>query len=509
MGEDGGKFSSFAMEREPEVSSLPSTPQNNHSIPPSVARSPRRMMLSPMGTPMRKAFGNMKCYLEEIGHIAKLNPQDAWLPITESRNGNAYYSAFHNLNAGIGFQCLLLPVAFSFLGWFWGVLALVVAFLWQLYTLWILIKLHEVIPGRRYNRYIELAQAAFGERLGSWLTSFPIISLSAGTAGGLIAIGGSTLHLFYNLVCIKCHGQSLTAIEWYLVFAVLCAIIAQLPNLNSVAGVSLIGAVMAVAYSTMIWILSVTRDRPPGVSYDVAKPYSSVGAAFSFLNALGVIAFAFRGHNLALEIQATMPSTLKHPAYVPMWRGSKAAYTLVAICYFPLAIGGYWAYGKLMLPTGILTSMFVFHRSDISPAWLATCFLFVVVSSLSNFQIYSMPTFDLVEQTYTANTNKPCPKLHRFVFRLLFVFFGFFVGIAFPFMASFGGLLGGVCSVPVTFCYPCFMWLKIKKPPKLSFSWYLNWTLGILSVVFTIVVTIGGIWSIVDTGLKFQFFKPQ
>ncbi|CAH9103410.1 unnamed protein product [Cuscuta epithymum] len=32
-------------------------------------------------------------------------------------NGNAHYAAFHNLNASVGFQALLLPVAFSFLGW--------------------------------------------------------------------------------------------------------------------------------------------------------------------------------------------------------------------------------------------------------------------------------------------------------------------------------------------------------------------------------------------------------
>ncbi|KAG6472385.1 hypothetical protein ZIOFF_069847 [Zingiber officinale] len=43
----------------------------------------------------------MRGYLEEIGHLTKLDPQDTWLPITESRNGNAYYSAFHTLTSGI------------------------------------------------------------------------------------------------------------------------------------------------------------------------------------------------------------------------------------------------------------------------------------------------------------------------------------------------------------------------------------------------------------------------
>ena len=41
-----------------------------------------------------------------------------------------------------------------------------------------------------------------------------------------------------------------------------------------------------------------------------------------------------------------MPSSEKHPSRVPMWRGVKFSYLVVAICLFPLAIGGYWAYGQ-------------------------------------------------------------------------------------------------------------------------------------------------------------------
>ena len=45
---------------------------------------------------------------------------------------------------------------------YWGIIALVIAYIWQLYTMWILIRLHESNPGLRYNRYVQLAQAAFG-----------------------------------------------------------------------------------------------------------------------------------------------------------------------------------------------------------------------------------------------------------------------------------------------------------------------------------------------------------
>lgn len=77
---------------------------------PKTPRTPRMSLtprfMTPLGSPVRKAL-----------RMTKLDPQDAWLPITESRNGNQYYAAFHTLCSGIGIQALVLPVAFTILGW--------------------------------------------------------------------------------------------------------------------------------------------------------------------------------------------------------------------------------------------------------------------------------------------------------------------------------------------------------------------------------------------------------
>lgn len=145
---------------------------------PNKSRAITPRFITPLGSPLRKAL-----------KLTKLDPQDAWLPITESRNGNAYYAAFHTLCAGIGIQALVLPVAFTFLGWYvinsfqsklakikvkcdhisvmdcrsWGIICLTLAFTWQLYTLYLLVQLHEnVESGIRYSRYMQLATATFG-----------------------------------------------------------------------------------------------------------------------------------------------------------------------------------------------------------------------------------------------------------------------------------------------------------------------------------------------------------
>ena len=112
------------------------------------------------------------------------------------------------------------------------------------------------------------------------------------------------MKIFFQLVCGEtCNMKPLTTIEWYLVFTCTAVILAQLPNLNSIAGVSLIGAITAVSYCTIIWVLSFSKGRAEGVSYQPLQETSDAARVFDILNAIGIIAFAFRGHNLVLEIQ--------------------------------------------------------------------------------------------------------------------------------------------------------------------------------------------------------------
>ncbi|GKV49250.1 hypothetical protein SLEP1_g56011 [Rubroshorea leprosula] len=94
-----------------------------------------------------------------------LRELEASLPITESRNGTMYSAIFHILCSGIGFQALLLPVAFATLGWGWSILCLLLAYTWKLYSTWLLVHLHETVPGTCHSHYLRLSIAAFDERI--------------------------------------------------------------------------------------------------------------------------------------------------------------------------------------------------------------------------------------------------------------------------------------------------------------------------------------------------------
>lgn len=170
-----------------------------------------------------------------------------------------------------------------------------------------------------------------------------------------------------------------------------------------------------------------------------------------------------------------------------------------SVCSFPC---------RQMPPGGILTALYIFHGHDISRGLLAATFLLVVFNCLSSFQIYSMPVFDSFEAFYTGRTNRPCSVWVRSGFRIFYGFISLFIGIALPFLSSLAGLLGGL-TLPVTFAYPCFMWICIKKPERFSYNWYVNWGLALLGTAFSLASSVGGVWSIINTGMKLKFFKPN
>ena len=45
-------------------------------------------------------------------------------------------------------------------------------------------------------------------------------------------------------------------------------------------------------------------------------------------------------------LQGTLPSNQRHTSYKPMCAGVTISYIVIAMCQFPLAIVGFWAYGN-------------------------------------------------------------------------------------------------------------------------------------------------------------------
>ncbi|KAG6515379.1 hypothetical protein ZIOFF_025791 [Zingiber officinale] len=216
--------------------------------------------------------------------LDKQNAIDDWLPITSSRNAKWWFSAFHNVTAMVGAGVLSLPFALSELGWGPGVAILVTSLIITLYTLWQMVEMHEMVPGKRFDRYHELGQHVFGEKLGLWIIVPQQLMVEVGVNIVYMVTGGKSLKKFHELVCPNCSNIKLS--YFIMIFASVQLVLAQLPNMNSISGISLAAAVMSLSYSTIAWVASANKGKQPDVDFSY-KASTKVGVFFNFLSALG------------------------------------------------------------------------------------------------------------------------------------------------------------------------------------------------------------------------------
>ncbi|KAE9610505.1 putative amino acid transporter, transmembrane domain-containing protein [Lupinus albus] len=422
---------------------------------------------------------------------------DDWLPITANRNGKWWYSAFHNLTAMVGAGVLTLPYAMSHMGWGPGSVVLILSWIITLFTLWQMVEMHEMVPGVRFDRYHELGQHAFGEKLGLWIVVPQQLIVEVGTCIAYMVTGGKSLKKFHDTVCPDCNN--IRTSYWIVIFASVNFVLCQCPSFNSISAVSLAAAVMSIAYSTIAWAATIKNGVQPDVDYSY-KSKSTADGVFNFMMSLGEVAFSYAGHNVVLEIQATMPTSPEKPSKKPMWKGVILAYIGVAFCYFPVAFIGYYAYGNSVEDNILIT---LEH-----PAWLiAAANMFVIIHVIGGYQVFSMPVFDMME-TYLVKELKlpPCLTL-RLVARTVFVAFTMIVAICIPFFGSLLGFLGGFAFAPTSYFLPCIIWLKLYKPKRFGLSWTVNWTCIVLGVLLMTLSPIGSLRNIIVTAKDYKFFS--
>ncbi|KAL8098389.1 hypothetical protein AgCh_031227 [Apium graveolens] len=372
---------------------------------------------------------------------------DHWLPMTESRQGGALSATFLLICSGMGLQSFALPVALVSLGWYWGIISFTIGYLWQLYTTWLLVDLHESVPpGIRYSRFMHLSVAAFAVILSQFS-----------------------------------------------------------PNLHSTANIAALGTLAAVMYSTLLAVLSLVQNRPNGISYSVKQAPKEHKDIYGAISALGLIAYAFRGHNVILDIQGTMSTCIKQPSKGPMNGAVSVSYLVIAACFYPLTLAGYWSYGNKLLTNDnmpLLRSFMEYHHSSMPKFVKASIYLLVVTHLITIFQIYGMVVWDNLERIYVTMKNDRCPKWVRGGIRALFGGFVYFVAVEVPFLGALSAILGAITAVPVTYIYPCLMWIIIRNPGRTSPMWYLNAGIAVLGVVLVLLVEFAAIRTLVLYGFS-------
>ncbi|KAL0052974.1 hypothetical protein WJX82_010701 [Trebouxia sp. C0006] len=437
--------------------------------------------------------------LEEAhGGIGTATPKeevDEDLPITANRSAKWWYIAVHNITAMVGAGVLGLPYAMGLLGWTGGTIVLIAAYIISVWTLWQLCYMHE-INGKRMNRYHELGQYAFGKTAGLWaIIPFQLIVM-IGLDIVYMVTGGSSLHQAYKLFG---GTQSFGLSAWIVVFAATELLSCQLPNFNALFLVSLLAAFMSISYSTIGWVSAVAEGKAAAVSYVILG--GTTPKIMGIFNGLGTMVFAYGGHSVVLEIQATLPSKpgVPNSTFKPYMWGVALAYAAIAYCYFCVAFAGYWAFGN-----GVASNIML---SVERPHWLvAVANLLVVIHVFGSYQMYAMPVFDMAEDLCRRKNIKN--KLFTRVFvRSLFVVFTAFIGITLPFFGDLLGFFGAFGFAPMTFWMPSVIWLVVMKPSKKSWDFWLNVLNVIVFVIIMFLAAIGSIYSIIQDAKTYKFYQ--
>ena len=117
-----------------------------------------------------------------------------------------------------------------------GILVMILSWIITLYTLWQMVEMHEMVPGKRFDRYHELGQHVFGEKLGLWIVVPQQLVVEVSLNIIYMVTGGQSLKKFHDVICDgKCKDIKLS--YFIMIFASVHFVLSQLPNFVLAAAV--------------------------------------------------------------------------------------------------------------------------------------------------------------------------------------------------------------------------------------------------------------------------------
>ncbi|KAI8470818.1 MAG: transmembrane amino acid transporter protein-domain-containing protein [Monoraphidium minutum] len=421
-------------------------------------------------------------------------------------------AAYHSVTAMVGAGVLGLPSTFISLGWAGGIIAIIISFWIAWYTYKLLVDMHEIPDPEtkgaitsyiRFDRYQDLTCYVFGKRAGQWsLLPFQTLTLF-GMALTYTVVGAEDL-----FAVVKDYSPAgMPAIPlWgcFLIWTGLQILLSQLPDFGSLGFVSALGSLMSVGYCTIATGLAAAYRPEVRPAYSVPLDTSASGMTHRVIDvfaAISTILFAYGGHNIALEIQATLPEV---PTVKRMMRGVNAAFVVTGVLYLAVSISGFAALGVGVGPNIILAL-------SNGPMWVRNMArIFVVIHVLAAYQVYIHPVFDWIESFF--GSKRGCGAFHygsvasTLLLRTIVVCFISLIGMMIPFFGDLMAFIGAVAITPTTFLLPPLLWLLMAKPRRWGLEWCVNVLLVIVTGICGILGAVSGAYLIASHASEYKIF---
>lgn len=117
------------------------------------------------------------------------------------------------------------------------------------YTLWLLVEMHELVPGKRFDRYFDLGENIFGPKVGFWMVMPQQLTVQVASTIVYCVTGGKSLKKFCDMTSFL---GGIRQTYHILIFVVLQLGFSQSPNFNTLKGISLLAAIMSIGYGYTI-----------------------------------------------------------------------------------------------------------------------------------------------------------------------------------------------------------------------------------------------------------------
>ncbi|KAK2403923.1 GABA transporter [Trifolium repens] len=414
-------------------------------------------------------------------HSSTSSELDAGAKFVLVSRGSWLHCGYHLTTSIVGPVILTLPFSFTLLGWFGGIIWLVLAgvITFYSYNLLSIVLEHHAQLGRRQLRFRDMTRDILGPRWAKYYIGPLQFIICFGTVIGGPLVGGKSLKFIYQLY----HPEgSMKLYQFIIICGVVTMLLAQLPSFHSLRHINLISLILCVTYATCLTIGSIyvghSKDAPP-------RHYSVKGShadkLFGVFNGISIIATCYAS-GIIPEIQATLAPPVKGK----MFKGLSGATVLTNYIRFN-DIGEM----KLLLPkwfflmTNILILLQVFGLTA----------------------VYLQPTNELFE-TIFGDPKKGQFSMRNVVPRVLSRSISVAAATVFaamlPFFPDIMALFGAFAFIPLDFILPMVFYNITFKPSKQSIIFWLNTLIGGVS---SILVVIGGIASIRQIALDAKTYS--
>ncbi|KAJ6848185.1 amino acid permease 8-like isoform X1 [Iris pallida] len=450
-----------------------------------------------------------------------------------TRTGTVWTATTHAITAVIGSGVLALPWSVAQMGWVFGPLALVACAYVTYYTAILLCDCYRTpdpVKGRRNHTYMDVVRSCLGPR-DVFICAIAQYVMLWGTMIGYTIVASTSMMSVERSNCVHKHGHGADCRAsgnlYMIIFGVAEIVLSQCPSLEKVTFISVVAAVMSVAYSLIGLGLCAgkfashraARGTVSGVKVGGVGGVSATTKTWHSFQALGNIAFAYTYSMLLVEIQDTLKSS--PPENQTMKRASLYGIGVTAIFYISLGCVGYAAFGN-DAPGNVLTGFY-------EPFWLVDIAnVAVLVHLVGAYQVYGQPIYakyeewlakkwphaGFIHKLYTVPL--PFSKSHSFKFtlcklllRTVFVALTTLIAMMLPFFNAIMGLLGSVAFWPLTVYFPVTIYISQANVKRGERRWLALQGLSAVALLVSLLAAVGSVADIAQRLKHVALFKSE